>query len=159
MTPMSEKDALRFWGYVDRRDEGCWNWLSWTMTVGYGCFLIGGRKGKKYGAHRLSYEMHNGPIPKGKLVLHSCDNRLCVRPDHLRVGTHKENTQDMISKGRGLIGEKSGHAKLNDEKVRKIRRLHAAGYANATGLAAMYGVTQSNISMILSRKTWAHLAA
>lgn len=75
----------------------CWIWQGGRNNVGYG--MMRGEE-KMQTAHRISYEEHKGDIPKGMCVLHNCDNPLCVNPDHLRLGTHKENTQDMIRRGR-----------------------------------------------------------
>lgn len=75
----------------------CWIWQGGKNNIGYG--MIRDEHGMRT-THRVSYEIHKGMIPKGMCVLHSCDNPLCVNPNHLRVGTHKDNTQDMISKGR-----------------------------------------------------------
>jgi hypothetical protein len=88
----------------------CWNFTGGKNNIGYGMIRDG--KGMRT-THRVSYEEHNGKIPQGMLVLHSCDNTLCVAPHHLRLGTHKDNTHDMISKGRarpfgGLPGGTGG---------------------------------------------------
>lgn len=87
---------------------GCWEWVGAKLVRGYGHLS---HEGKYLLAHRVSYELHNGPIPDGLLVLHSCDNPACVRPDHLWVGTPKQNTEDMHKKGRGATGSKRPNAK------------------------------------------------
>lgn len=100
----------RFWAHV-HKTEGCWNWTAAVRGAGYGAFLV---NQKNYGAHRFSYLLTKGEIPKGLCVLHACDNRRCVNPAHLSLGTNKDNTADMISKGRGKEQKKThcknGHA-------------------------------------------------
>ncbi len=84
-------------------ESGCHEWTGSTNGKGYGILLLGGgSKDKKILllAHRLSWMHHNGPLAKGQIVLHKCDNRRCIRADHLQAGTHQENTDDMIAKGR-----------------------------------------------------------
>jgi hypothetical protein len=87
-----------FWLKVDKRgDDECWGWKSQKRWDGYGRFV---NKCRPIWAHRFSYELHHGPIPKGMHVLHSCDNPECSNPKHLRVGTHKENMADCKARGR-----------------------------------------------------------
>lgn len=86
-----------FWAKVEK-SENCWNWKAAKNNNGYGLFGIS--KGKLQTAHRYSYELHKGPIPKGSLVLHSCDNKLCVNPDHLRLGTQAMNVHDQFTHGK-----------------------------------------------------------
>ena len=88
----------RFWEKVYK--SACWNWTGSLNEKGYGLFRIGGRKGKAEKAHRVSWEMFNGPIPENLHVLHLCDNRKCVNPEHLFLGTHQDNMKDMMTKGR-----------------------------------------------------------
>lgn len=86
----------RFWIKVEKTDN-CWNWIGYKNPKGYGSIKI---DGKKIRAHRLSYIIHFGKIPDGKIVMHACDNRRCVRPDHILAGTVQENNIDMMRKGR-----------------------------------------------------------
>lgn len=131
-------------------EAGCWEWRGFcAQPGGYG------RVGYKL-AHRVSYELHRGPIPEGHFVCHRCDNPPCINPDHLFLGTPAENTADAVSKKRMAWGERAGAAKLTAGAVREIRALHAEG-ARPTQLAARYGVTHSAINFIIRRRTWAHL--
>lgn len=86
----------------DEIEEGCWEWKRATNSMGYGVLTVNYRTAY---AHRLAWEMENGPIPDGALVLHRCDNPRCVRPDHLFLGTHADNMADMTAKGRHRYGE------------------------------------------------------
>jgi len=96
--------------------------------------------------------IHFGEIPDGLWVLHHCDNRACVRPDHLFLGTCQDNHDDCAAKGRNRVGEKAGMSKLTIADVREIRKLE--GLFTHKKIAANYGVSRSNIGQILSGKTW-----
>lgn len=89
--------AVRFFAKVAKGD-GCWLWTGATHRNGYGSFKL--RGGRQVRAHRFSWELARGPVPDGLSVLHRCDNRRCVRPEHLFVGTQRENLSDMVAKGR-----------------------------------------------------------
>lgn len=97
-----ESEIVRFFRHCrPMRLLDCWDWQgSWDRATGYGCFGKGGGAGLKEGAHRAAYRLIIGPIPYGQLVCHSCDNRKCINPNHLFLGTHKDNTRDMVEKGR-----------------------------------------------------------
>ena len=150
----------RFWRKV-RKTDRCWIWDAVVDSSGYG-FLKGegGKHAKNISAHRYSYTLHHGPIPDGLVVMHSCDNRRCVNPDHLSVGTHKDNTQDMISKGRAAkgndrprVGSDNGRALLTEDKVRYIR----ASTASHAALARELGVTDVCIFKVRAGQTWSHV--
>jgi hypothetical protein len=111
-------------------------------------------------AHRISWIIHNGKIPKGIFVLHKCDNRKCVNPRHLWLGTQKENIQDALAKGRMRYpdskGERNYSHKLKEKDIRKVRSCYEAGVLQ-TKLAEMFGVCQSSISRIVTHKRWKHI--
>jgi len=135
-------------------EGGCWEWQLSKSDTGYGCFY----DGRAYHAHRYSWIQANGPIPRGLLVLHACDNRACVNPDHLFLGTHAENSRDMVSKGRQrrprtTAGEAHGESKLTDAAVREIRASSLTGRA----LAAKFGVSESAVSLVRRGKSWSHV--
>lgn len=135
-------------------DSGCWLWQGITTHRGYGvlrnCYRL-------ISAHKASFLLHGGVLTKERpFVLHSCHNRNCINPQHLRAGTAKENSQDMVSAGRQARGENSGTAKLDDATVIAIRKAYAAR-KNFTRVAAEFGTTRKNISAIVKRKTWKHI--
>jgi DNA-binding XRE family transcriptional regulator len=161
----TSKDRERFWAKV-RKTEGCWEWIG-ARAAGYGRLRIGR---KNIGAHRVSYELHNGSIPDGLHVCHRCDNPICVRPDHLFLGTPAENAADSVAKGRrkgprtyspkrALRGQKNPNAKLSDDQVREIRQRYATGTASQEELAFEFGVTRWTIRHITSNKRWKHIPA
>ncbi len=113
------------------------------------------RNGKPVRAHRLAYEGAFGPIPKGLLVCHRCDNRACVNPEHLFLGTPAENSKDMAMKKRSTFGAKNPQAKLDDESVRQIRCASKLGI-EAGWLASLFGVTAITIRDVCTR-TWKHV--
>lgn len=134
----------------------CWEWTGAKLKRGYGTLNVHGRKRL---AHRYSWTMEHGPVPAGKLVLHKCDNPSCVRPTHLFVGTHKDNTQDMIAKLRGAQGEKQHAAKLTAQDVADIRkRYRRYSHQHGTGvLAREYGVGAVEIWRVVHGHRWRHL--
>lgn len=139
---------------------GCWIWTGDKDKNGYGLWQLkkvslgGGRYlRKRIRASRLSYEIHWGPIPDGMRVLHTCDNPPCVNPEHLFLGTPKQNSEDMAAKGRSPRGERQGRSKLTEVDVIEIRN------SNETleQLAARYGVSFQSISDAMNGRTWAHI--
>lgn len=145
-----------FWAQVTK-GPGCWLWTGWKLNSGYGETTI---KGKKITVHRLSYMLAYGPIPKGKLIMHTCDVPLCVRPDHLRLGTDADNRADSVAKNRHAHGEMFKRlAKLTERKVLELRRLRRTDPKKWTGaaLGKRYGITASSATGIWLRYTWRHL--
>lgn len=138
-------------------NSGCWLWTAGVLVCGgYGAFRAGG---KLVRAHRVSYELNVGPIPDGALMLHSCDNPVCINPRHLRPGTYSENLQDCISRGRAnrARGERAPRARLTADQVVQIRALWAAG-ARLRPLGRQFGVRAGSIKALVTRKTWRHVA-
>jgi hypothetical protein len=151
MTPTEE----RFWSMVEKT-EGCWNWTGYKTNRGYGGFSIGG--GSK-SAHRTAWFLYHGSWPpKNLCVCHHCDNPLCVRKEHLFLGTLKDNTQDCIRKGRDRFrGERNGRAKLSEQNVHDIRTLLEDPLYSQTEIARKYSVHQTIISDIKNNITWKSL--
>jgi hypothetical protein len=140
------------------REDGCWAFTGSLNGWGYGKMRW---EGKHYGAHRVSWEFHREPIPKGLCVLHHCDRPWCVNPDHLFCGTDQDNVADMIAKGRADYnrrGERQGGARLTEAQVREIRALLAKGSLYRWQIAKRFGVCEGTISDIKLGKTWAWLA-
>jgi HNH endonuclease len=147
----------RFWGLVLKRGlNDCWPWQGYTNARrSHGLFRTDGRDGPLIAPSRYSYELHFGPIKqKGLFVCHHCDNPPCVNPAHLFLGTPKDNVQDMIQKGRGLLsGEKGRNAKLTNLQAATIRRKHAKGNSQHS-LAREFSVHQRTIFRIVHSLTY-----
>lgn len=150
----------RFWSRVNKSGD-CWIWTGCTTGNGYGAIQY---NGKQEGTHRVAWMMVHGSIPKGMMVMHACDNPLCVRIDHLSLGSLQENVQDMVAKGRAsrsgprrpAKGERNSGAKLTEMDVVRIRNYHNAGLS-IRELANRYSVTDISIRNIINRKTWKHV--
>ena len=144
----------RFWAKVEKT-SGCWYWSGTKTKAGYGQINI---DGVPVYAHRLSWEIYNKKkIPKGKMVLHHCDNPPCIRPTHIYVGTASDNSKDCIRRGRAKhplrMGEQIGTSKLTKIEVKEIRSL----YMTRKMLAERYGVSEGTIGFILRNQTWKHV--
>lgn len=142
----------RFWAKVEKTG-GCWNWTAAHNKRGYGRIRI---SGKSAHTHRISWELHNGPIPEGLWVLHKCDNPPCVNPAHLFLGTYKYNIADMIKKGRVPRGESVSRAKLSWNNVEQIRSMYRGngGTLSQRELSKKFGVGQASISRVVTMKGW-----
>ena len=182
------KEAIikRFWSKVMiGTPNECWEWTAGCDKDGYGQFSIG-YTGTR--AHRFSYLINRGPIAKGMVVCHTCDNPRCVNPSHLWLGTIEDNNRDMKAKGRSAVGQRNGaytkpetrargdrhgsaihpermlrgsqqsQAKLTEADVRFIRSAVALHTSTQAELSRRFGVSQSKISQIIKRRAWAHIA-
>jgi len=135
------------------KENGCWEWVGGRDKNGYPLF------GVRTKGHRYSYERFKGPIPKGLCVCHNCpggDNKGCVNPEHLWIGTHAENIHDKKPKGKQNFGENHGRKKLNEKDVLDIKRRFQAGELG-TKLAKEYGVSSGLIYHIKDGLIWRHL--
>lgn len=177
---------IRFWSKVEKSDDGCWLWTGYQDEDGYGAMMIR-PMGGMIRVHRLSWVIEHGSVPDTFLVCHVCDVRNCVRPDHLFLGTPKDNIQDAAAKGRlltgdrhwlrqhperALRGEKSprygnpnktgigrhnGRAKLSDENVLAIRAEYQCGGVTLKMLAKKYGVSCGHVWKIVNKWNWTHV--
>ena len=147
----------RFWNKVNKNgcqieymDSPCWEWTASKQKSGYGAFR------SDITAHIFSYELHNGPILKDSNgrrafhVLHKCDNRKCVNPDHLFLGNDKDNMQDAAIKGR------LPH-KLTKDNVRIMRKMYETGKFSYAELGRLFNIDPVVISSAINRRTWAHV--
>lgn len=138
-------------------DSGCIEWVKSVTSAGYG--QLNNRKlGGHYYTHRLAYELFVGPITNGLWVLHSCDNRRCINPDHLFLGTHDDNMADMRSKGRSeKIGEDNPASKLTADEVMTIRWLSSLSMFSQRRIGRWFGVSQPCVSAVVHNFRWNHI--
>lgn len=148
-----------FWEKVEKKENGCWEWTGARYKSGYGQLKRYKLAKNAISAHRYVWYLKYGKFPDDMLC-HKCDNPPCVNPDHLFEGTHQDNMDDMVKKGRhnspDQAGKANGNSVLNDTKVIEIKELIKEGLNN-TEIAAEYGVTHSNISCIRRGKSWKHI--
>lgn len=154
----SPRYILPFWDnvYIPQDENACWTWKGMLDKDGYGYYRVDKRTRR---AHRVSWELANGPIPEGLFVCHKCDNPPCVRSDHLFLGTAQDNARDRGSKNRGRQqqGTSNSMSKLTDESVIEIRALHKAGGWSHSALASKFGVSRRTIGFVVNRVVWKHL--
>ena len=147
----------RFFSHTEKEGD-CVVWKSFKTPSGYGTIRVDGWSQR---AHRIAYELFNGAgSTTGLCVLHRCDNRACVNPSHLFLGTSTDNTADMVAKGRQHKGPGTGRNKLSEKDVFEIRMKYRKGSrdANQMALGRAYGVHRSVISQIHTGATWRYLA-
>jgi len=146
----------RFWAKVEKSDS-CWEWKGTINENGYGMITI---ERKPQRAHRISYTLKRGPIPNGMCVLHHCDNRCCVNPDHLFLGTYLDNSRDMDAKGRRRSNVRPGEGSpthiLTEEQVLEIRKQKEQGISTKQ-ISASFGIAKSTVFQIVNRQTWKHI--
>jgi predicted XRE-type DNA-binding protein len=147
----------RFWNKV-KKSKDCWIRMGCKVGLGYNVLSY---LNKQEYAHRFSWRIHFGKIPKGKCILHKCDNPPCVNPKHLFIGTLGDNIHDMINKGRrgytGLQGEIHPDHKLTEKQILKIRNLYKKSSMTQQKIANIFGVKQGHINKIVNRKVWKHI--
>ena len=158
----------RFWAKVNKNGSiplhcselgNCWVWTA-AKSNGYGVFGRGRKEEGQTVAHRMSWELHYGPIPLSFNVLHKCDNPSCIRPDHLFIGTQKDNLKDCAQKKRTAsqkypeLRQGKGNVKLSEKDVKTIRESYKSGGFTVVGLGKTFGVYHSQICRIINRKSW-----
>jgi hypothetical protein len=142
----------RFWEKV-KKTKTCWLWTGAKSTrYGYGGLSTERGEHPKL-AHRFSYELHKGPIPQGKFIMHSCDKALCVNPAHLSAGTQKDNMLDAVSKRRMRHGENHPMARFTLVQVMAIRKVYSMGISQSL-IERILSVPQRTINDIIHRRTW-----
>lgn len=132
-----------------------WQWRSRKNKAGYGDIQV---NGKHVRAHRLSYEIHNGKIPAGMYVLHSCDDPGCVNPEHLHLGTPADNMREMVERNRNhnMRGENNPNAKITEKQVIEIREKYKKGMRQIE-ICKEYDLQDGNVSDIVNRKKWKYI--
>jgi hypothetical protein len=150
-TKLGESEVVRFWRLVEKT-ERCWLWRGGFYVTGYGRFAPSQHKQGR--AHRYSWELHNGTIPRGLDCCHHCDNRACVRPSHLFLGTRGENMQDCSRKRRTLRGANHPTAMLTWAQAEEVRALWATGTWMQKDLARHFGVGKHVVQRICARTAY-----
>ena len=147
----------RFWLKV-KKTKQCWWWVGGKRGGKYGGILLHANPPVGAYAHRASWIIHFGAIPKGLCVLHKCDNPLCVNPEHLFIGTQKDNMKDTASKGRRAVqrGEQCSNVKLSVVDVLEISKQHASG-VKSKKIAMCFSIRPDTVQGIVARRSWGHV--
>lgn len=140
--------------FVINKDTNCWEWTRGLTYKGYASYWF---SGEPITGHRFSYARTFGAIPANLQVLHKCDNRKCVNPDHLFLGTNYDNTQDRVKKNRSCQGVKHKDAKLDEQIILLIREQYMSGNYSKRAIARGLGVSHTCVINVLNNKTWKHL--
>lgn len=138
------------------KKDGCWDWNKAAKHERY-MRMHYSRNEPKLSIHVYSWRLHNGSIPEGMCVLHKCDNKRCSNPEHLYLGTNKDNIVDMINKKRHPHGETHGCAKLTEQQVKEIKRLLLLDELSHYAIARKFNVAHSTIFNIKNSRTWKHV--
>jgi hypothetical protein len=144
----SDKEISNFWSRVIKSDQ-CWLWTGRPHRDGPSGYGRIRARGKTMKAHRFAYILACGDIPDGILVRHTCDNPICVRPDHLVLGTDQDNMQDKVDRGRQAKGERNGRANLSDSDVLLIRSLYEIQGLRQALIARMMGINRRTVNRIV----------
>jgi len=143
LTPKNTPSDI--WKRIDiREDNECWEWRGHTNNKGYGCITI---NYKHWYVHRVAYEETYGTIPNKLFVLHKCDNPKCCNPEHLFLGTQKDNMKDMTQKHRSIH-----HTKISDSQVEEIRNLYSTGNYTQEELGKKFGVHRVHVGNLIVKK-------
>lgn len=140
--------ATRLWSRIRETPSGCWEFTGYVdAATGYGQI---GNEGRLVLTHRASWELTHGPIPSSLVIRHKCDNRPCINPEHLEIGTQADNVRDALERGR--VARKFGlpHTRLSDDDVRSIRHSYASGTPSAT-LARQFGISSNYVTQLARR--------
>lgn len=163
----------RLYRRIIKSKTGCWEWMGTRHSNGYGV-MRWSQRGTKSGlvtTHRASWIIHFGEIPDGLCVIHRCDNRRCVNPYHLSLGTIADNVRDCVTKNRHAYGDRNGNrlhpelvnrgeshgmAKLTEIQVKRIRKLYSSGKTQLQ-IASMFEIKRTHVQQITSRRTWRYI--
>lgn len=150
----TKSDKERFFKKVTAPENACHTWQGYVAPDGYGRFAVSSRRCL---AHRVAFFLHYGVDPGELLVMHTCDNTICVNPEHLKLGTNDENMADMVSKKRSPFGENSPRAKLKESEVVQIREMRRLG-VRISVISRLFKINWNTINQVVNYITWRHIA-